>query len=92
MSHPTGEKRRAGFIPLAVVFAAFVLFMYGPMLTIFVLSFQGPEGGLTEAERSAVLAAGFEAVRLSRYTLRFETAAIAAASAAVLARMRGTRD
>jgi putative spermidine/putrescine transport system permease protein len=25
----------------------FVLFLYGPMITIFVLSFQGPEGGLT---------------------------------------------
>jgi putative spermidine/putrescine transport system permease protein len=24
-----------------------VLFLYGPMITIFVLSFQGPEGGLT---------------------------------------------
>ncbi|HEX2618234.1 MAG TPA: ABC transporter permease [Flavobacteriales bacterium] len=47
MSHRTGEKRSAGFVPLAIVFAAFVLFMYGPMLTIFVLSFQGPEGGLT---------------------------------------------
>jgi ABC-type spermidine/putrescine transport system permease subunit II len=29
------------------VFAAFVLFLYGPVLTIVVLSFQGPEGGLT---------------------------------------------
>ena len=25
----------------------FVLFLYGPMITIFVLSFQGPQGGLT---------------------------------------------
>jgi putative spermidine/putrescine transport system permease protein len=47
MSTRTGEKRSPGFLPLAIVFAAFVLFMYGPMLTIFVLSFQGPEGGLT---------------------------------------------
>jgi putative spermidine/putrescine transport system permease protein len=47
MSHRTGEQHSAGFLPLAMVFAAFVLFMYGPMLTIFVLSFQGPEGGLT---------------------------------------------
>ncbi|WP_431276922.1 ABC transporter permease [Variovorax ureilyticus] len=30
-----------------MVFALFVLFLYGPMITIFVLSFQGPEGGLT---------------------------------------------
>ncbi len=41
------EKRAPGFWPLAVVFAAFVLFLYGPMICIFVLSFQGPEGGLT---------------------------------------------
>ncbi|MDF1485650.1 ABC transporter permease [Ramlibacter sp. H39-3-26] len=41
------EPRPAGFWPLAIVFTLFVLFMYGPTLTIFVLSFQGPEGGLT---------------------------------------------
>ncbi len=41
------EKRPAGFWPLALFFAAFVLFLYGPMLVIVVLSFQGPEGGLT---------------------------------------------
>lgn len=41
------EPRAAGFWPLAIVFALFVLFMYGPMAVIFVLSFQGPEGGLT---------------------------------------------
>ena len=32
---------------LGAVFAAFVAFLYGPTLTILVLSFQGPEGGLT---------------------------------------------
>jgi putative spermidine/putrescine transport system permease protein len=41
------EPRPASFWLLGGVFAAFVLFLYGPMLTIFVLSFQGPEGGLT---------------------------------------------
>jgi putative spermidine/putrescine transport system permease protein len=41
------EPRRPGFWPLALLFAAFVLFMYGPMAVIVVLSFQGPEGGLT---------------------------------------------
>jgi putative spermidine/putrescine transport system permease protein len=46
MSHTT-ESRAPGFWPLALVFALFVLFMYGPMFVIFVLSFQGPEGGLT---------------------------------------------
>ena len=35
------------FYGLAALFALFVLFLYGPMATIFVLSFQGPEGGLT---------------------------------------------
>jgi len=40
-------KRPRSFYGLAAVFAAFVLFLYGPMITIFVLSFQGPEGGLT---------------------------------------------
>ena len=41
------EPRAPGFWPLACLFALFVLFLYGPMLTIFALSFQGPEGGLT---------------------------------------------
>ena len=41
------EPRSPGFWPLALLFGAFVLFLYGPMFAIFVLSFQGPEGGLT---------------------------------------------
>jgi putative spermidine/putrescine transport system permease protein len=41
------DPRRKGFWPLAFVFGLFVLFLYGPVITIFVLSFQGPEGGLT---------------------------------------------
>lgn len=40
-------RRPFSFYALAAVFCAFVLFLYGPMITIFVLSFQGPEGGLT---------------------------------------------
>ena len=47
--------RAPGFWPLAVVFALFVVFMYGPMFTIFVLSFQGPEGGLTFPMRGVSL-------------------------------------
>jgi putative spermidine/putrescine transport system permease protein len=42
-----GETRPASFYWLAIVFALFVLFLYGPMITIFILSFQGPQGGLT---------------------------------------------
>jgi putative spermidine/putrescine transport system permease protein len=41
------EKRPASFYWLAGVFGLFVLFLYGPVITILVLSFQGPQGGLT---------------------------------------------
>jgi putative spermidine/putrescine transport system permease protein len=40
-------RRPASFWWLAAFFTLFVLFLYGPMFAIFVLSFQGPEGGLT---------------------------------------------
>jgi ABC-type spermidine/putrescine transport system permease subunit II len=40
-------QRGAAFYILAVLFAIYVLFLYGPTLTILVLSFQGPDGGLT---------------------------------------------
>jgi putative spermidine/putrescine transport system permease protein len=42
-----GEKRPASFYWLAALFTLFVLFLYGPMVTILLLSVQGPEGGLT---------------------------------------------
>jgi putative spermidine/putrescine transport system permease protein len=41
------EKRPRSFYFLAAFFALFVLFLYGPIATIGVLSFQGPKGGLT---------------------------------------------
>lgn len=41
------EGRSRAFYVLATFFAAYVLFLYGPMIAIFVLSFQGAEGGLT---------------------------------------------
>lgn len=43
----TTGKRSLEFRLLAAFFAAYVLFLYGPMLVIVILSFQGPEGGLT---------------------------------------------
>ncbi|HET8624863.1 MAG TPA: RsmE family RNA methyltransferase [Gemmatimonadales bacterium] len=46
----------------------------------------GPEGGLTAAEREAVLAAGYQPVALCENILRFETAAVAAAAVAAAAR------
>lgn len=39
----------------------------------------GPEGGFTAAERQLLVEAGFQPARLGPYTLRFETAALAAA-------------
>src|SRR6187402_3001098 len=41
------DRHSTGFWFLAAFFALFVLFLYGPMLIIVLLSFQGPEGGLT---------------------------------------------
>ena len=41
------EKRSRSFYILSAFFALFVLFLYGPILTIGILSFQGPQGGLT---------------------------------------------
>ncbi|MGJ5072928.1 ABC transporter permease [Bradyrhizobium oligotrophicum] len=42
-----GDKRPRSFYILALFFAAYVLFLYGPMIAIYILSFQGPDGGLT---------------------------------------------
>lgn len=42
-----GEKRSREFYLLAIFFAVFVLFLYGPLSAIIVLSFQGENGGLT---------------------------------------------
>jgi putative spermidine/putrescine transport system permease protein len=41
------EGRSPAFYALAAFFGLFVLFLYGPMIVIFILSFQGPTGGLT---------------------------------------------
>ena len=41
------EKRPLSFYVLAVFFGLFLLFLYGPTITIAILSFQGPQGGLT---------------------------------------------
>jgi putative spermidine/putrescine transport system permease protein len=41
------EKRTLEFYVLAAFFALFVLFLYGPLSAILILSFQGETGGLT---------------------------------------------
>ncbi len=41
------DKRPWTFYALAILFGAYLLFLYGPMLVIYLLSFQGPNGGVT---------------------------------------------
>jgi 16S rRNA (uracil1498-N3)-methyltransferase len=60
----------------------------GTSLTIVI----GPEGGFTDNERAALVGAGYRPTALGSNTLRFETAALAAAAAAMTARMRGDHD
>ena len=49
-SHATtgpGTGRPWTFYALAALFGFFLLFLYGPMLVMYILSFQGPRGGVT---------------------------------------------
>lgn len=41
------KKRSLSYYLLAGFFGLFVLFLYGPMSAVFLLSLQGPEGSLT---------------------------------------------
>jgi len=49
------EKRSRSFYLLAAFFVLFLIFLYGPTITIAILSFQGPEGGLTFPMRGVSL-------------------------------------
>ena len=49
------EPRPRSFYILSAFFVLFLLFLYGPTLTIAVLSFQGPQGGLTFPMRGVSL-------------------------------------
>ncbi|MEQ8371737.1 MAG: ABC transporter permease [Roseibium aggregatum] len=49
------EKRSRSFYALAVFFGLFLVFLYGPTVTIAILSFQGPQGGLTFPMRGVSL-------------------------------------
>jgi putative spermidine/putrescine transport system permease protein len=42
-----GQGRPWTFYALATLFGVYLLFLYGPMLVMYVLSFQGPNGGVT---------------------------------------------
>jgi putative spermidine/putrescine transport system permease protein len=54
-SHQAYGKRPWTFYALAAFFALFVAFLYGPMSAIYILSFQGPTGGLTFPMQGASL-------------------------------------
>lgn len=41
------RKRGLSFVALAAFFTLFVVFLYGPIIAVVTLSFQGPDGGLT---------------------------------------------
>ena len=43
---PSQGSRPWTFYVLALVFTLFVLFLYGPMISVLVLSFQGPSASL----------------------------------------------
>ena len=49
------EKRSRSFYALAAFFGLFLVFLYGPTVTIAILSFQGPQGGLTFPMRGVSL-------------------------------------
>ncbi|MDW3221533.1 MAG: ABC transporter permease [Paracoccaceae bacterium] len=49
------EPRSRSFYVLTAFFVLFILFLYGPTLTIGILSFQGPGGGLTFPMRGVSL-------------------------------------
>ena len=49
------EPRPRSFYMLAAFFALFLVFLYGPTFTIAILSFQGPQGGLTFPMRGVSL-------------------------------------
>lgn len=50
----------------------------------------GPEGGFSPAERNSLIERGYRPTSFGPHTLRFETAALAAAVAVATARLRGT--
>ncbi|WP_374591098.1 ABC transporter permease [Novosphingobium sp.] len=49
------QRKGLAFWLLTAFFALFVLFLYGPMIAVFILSFQGPSGGMTFPMRGVSL-------------------------------------
>ena len=50
-----GRHRSTSFYLLSIAFLLFVLFLYGPMICVYVLSFQGPTGGTSFPMRGVSL-------------------------------------
>ena len=50
-----GNRRPLSFYLLSLVFACFMLFLYGPMICVYLLSFQGPDGGMSFPMRGVSL-------------------------------------
>ena len=73
MAKKSYGKRPWTFYALAAFFALFVMFLYGPMSAIYILSFQGPTGGLTFPMQGVSLKwffALFEQQRTGDFALR----------------------
>lgn len=80
-------RRPLSFYILTAVFALFVLFLYGPMTAIYILSFQGPSGGLTFPMRGFSLhwfGALFGQERTGDFAGSFERSLVLALLATVL--------
>lgn len=80
-------RRPLSFYILTLVFVLFVLFLYGPMTAIYILSFQGPTGGLTFPMRGFSLrwfGALFGQERTGDFAGSFQRSLILAFAATVL--------
>jgi len=60
------DTRPWTFYVLTLLFACFVVFLYGPMISVLLLSFQGPQGGLSFPLRQPSLVWSSELVNPSR--------------------------
>lgn len=81
-------KRSLSFYVLAGFFGLFVLFLYGPMITIFILSLQGPDGALTFPVRSFGvywLGQVFQEQRVGNFVEPFQRSLVLGAIVTVLA-------
>ena len=82
------KKRSVSFYLLTAFFGLFILFLYGPMITIFILSLQGPDGTLTFPVRSFGfywLGQVFQEQRVGNFVEPFQRSLLLGAIVTVLA-------